>query len=362
MENQKDEKKGLFSKIINFFKSISRTIKTNPAISKTIIWTLSLLILFVSIGGGLIHKHRVETKRAFTLSDIDQEISFSKTGTEVRLAKQKRYKDMTIIPIKFDSGDKQSLNAKDYFVGIEARKGKPISSNITASLASFSTNGNMVLVLKGDLPKQPIQVLLRNDNNYSETNDGTGTYMNWGKEQKTKENVVAFTVNPKGNNLIKDKRINTDMRMQDLYASSFGDDQLKVLDKEKSKTDDKIKKLKNQKGEVKRQIKQLNKALDRKESDFELSRSDNNDDNDTGYDSKLDDEDYNSLESSDLSSSDMESLRNSKINTFDSIKDDIKDEERNLDAIHNKVKEVKNNTENMDKLTTISNNFKIINS
>ena len=58
----------------------------------------------------------------------------------------------------------------------------------------------------------------------------------------------------------------------------------------------------------------------------------------------------------------MESLRNSKINTFDSIKDDIKDEERNLDAIHNKVKEVKNNTENMDKLTTISNNFKIINS
>lgn len=76
----------------------------------------------------------------------------------------------------------------------------------------------------------------------------------------------------------------------------------------------------------------------------------------------MDDEDYNSLESSDLSSSDMESLRNSKINTFDSIKDDIKDEERNLDAIHNKVKEVKNNTENMDKLTTISNNFKIINS
>lgn len=42
----------------------------------------------------------------------------------------------------------------------------------------------MVLVLKGDLPKQPIQVLLRNDNNYSDSEESEGTYLNWGKEQK----------------------------------------------------------------------------------------------------------------------------------------------------------------------------------
>lgn len=362
MKNNKDEKKGLFSKILNFFKSISRTIKTNPAISKTIVWSLSLIILFVSIGGGLSHKHRVETKRALTLSDIDQEIEFSKTGTEVQLAKQKRYKDVTIIPIKFDSNAKQSLNAKDYFIGIEPQKGEELPSNISASLASFSSNGNMALVLKGDLPKQPIQILLRNDNNYSESSDGSGTYMNWGKEQKTKLNVVSFTVNPKGNNVSKDKRINSDMRMQDLYAVSFSDEQLKILTKEKKKTDSNLKKLKRQKNETERQIKQLNKALDRKENDFELSKTDNDDENDTGYESKLDDDDYNSLENSDLSSSDMESLRNSKINNYESINDDIKDEERNIKAINNKEKEVKDNTERMDKLTTISNRFKIIDS
>ncbi|HDG8789413.1 TPA: hypothetical protein PBT65_001714 [Staphylococcus aureus] len=361
MSDKKDDKDGLFSKIVNGIKSISRTIKNNPAISKTIIWTLSLLLLFVSIGGGLVHKHRVETKRAFTLSNIDQDIAFSLTGTEVQLAKQKRYKDVTIIPIKFDSGEKQSLNAKDYLVGLESKKGKPLK-NISASLASFSTNGNMVLVLKGDLPKQPIQVLLRNDNNYSDSEDSEGTYLNWGKEQKTKQNVVAFVINPKGNNLIKDKRINSGMTMSDLYSSAFGDAQLKLLDKERSKTEDKLSKLNNQKEEYTRQIKQLNKALDRKEEDFELSRTDNNEDDDTGYESKLDDDDYNSLENSDLSSSDMESLRNTKINKYDSSNDAIKDEKRNLDAIDNKEEEVKNDIKHMYELTTISHRFKIINS
>lgn len=361
MSEKKDDKVGLFSKFINGIKSVSRNIKNNPAISKTIIWTLSLLLLLISIGGGLVHKHRVETKRAFTLSNIDQDIAFSLTGTEVQLAKQKRYKDVTIIPIKFDSGEKQSLNAKDYLVGLETKKGKPLT-NISASLASFSTNGNMVLVLKGDLPKQPIQVLLRNDNNYSDSEESEGTYLNWGKEQKTKQNVVAFVINPKGNNLIKDKRINSDMTMSDLYSSAFGDAQLKILDKEKSKTSDKLSKLKKQKEEITRQIKQLNKVLDRKEKDFELSRTDNSDDNETGYESKLDDDDYNSLENSDLSSSDMESLRNTKINKYDSTIDAIKDEERNIDAINNKEEEVKNDIRHMNELTTISHRFKIINS
>lgn len=360
MKKKEDEKGGLFRNIINFFKSISRTIRTNPAISKTIVWTLSLLILTVSIGGGLIHKNRVETKRALTLSDIDQKISFSKTGTEVHLAKQKRYKNMTVVPIKFDSGDKQSLNAKDYLVGIEARKGDSLSPNVTASLASFSSNGNMSLVLKGDLPKKPIQILLRNDNNFTKSDEGTGTYMDWGKEQKTKQNVVAFTVNPKGNNISIDKRINSDMKMKDLYALSFGEEQIKILDKEKNKTNNKIESLRSNRDEIKRQIKQLNKALDRKESDFELSRPDNDDDNNTNYDSKLDDDDYNSLENTDLSSTDMESLRNKKINKYDSIVDDIDQEKDNLNAINNKVKQVKDNTDKMSELTTISNRFQII--
>lgn len=361
MNNKEEKNKSFFSKVLNIFKSGHRKITNNPAISKTFVWSISLLILFIAIGGGFIHKHKVELARAYNLSDIDQEISFSKTGTEVKLAKQKRYKNMTVIPIKFDNGDKQSLNAKDYFVGIESKDGDALSSNISASLASFSSDGNMALVLKGKLPKQPIQIILRNDNNFTEENDGSGTYMNWGKEQKTKLNVVAFTINPKGNNVKLDKRINSNMPMKDLYAMSFGDQKLNTLSKEKSKTEKKIKDLSRKKSEYHRQITQLNKALDKKENDFNLETIDNGDDTDTGYESKLKDSDYDNLEHSDLSSSDMKSERNTKVNNYDSIKDDIKDEERNLKAIGNKVKEEKEYTNKMEELTSISNRFKVIN-
>lgn len=361
MKKKKDEKNGIFSRLIRFFKSINKILRTNPAIYKTVVWSLSLIILFISIGGGFIHKHNVQTKRALTLSDIDQEISFSQTDTKVQLVKQKRYKDMTVIPIKFDSNDKQSLDAKDYLVGIEPREGNQLSKNISASLVSFSADGNMALVLKGDLPKQPLQILLRNDNNYSDTRDGNGTYMNWGKEQKTKLNVVAFTINPKGDNVEIDKRIESDMQMKDLYAASFGDAQLQELSKEKSKTQDKIKRLSEEKEEVERQIKQLNIALDRKEKDFELSSINHNDENDTGYESKLEDTDYDNLKKSDLSTSDMETVRNSRINRYNSLNDKLEDENRNLKGISNKKKEVENKIENMYELTTISNRYKIMN-
>lgn len=361
MDKKKDEKNGIFSKLISLFKSINKVLRTNPAISKTVVWSLSLVILIISIGGGFIHKHNVQTKRALTLSDVDQEISFSQTDTKVQLVEQKRYKDMTVIPIKFDSNDKQSLDAKDYFVGIEPREGNQLSNNISASLVSFSADGNMSLVLKGDLPKEPIQILLRNDNNYSDTKDGNGTYMNWGREQKTNLNVVAFTINPKGNNVKIDKRIESDMQMKDLYATSFGDQQLQELSKEKTKTQDKLKRLGEEKEEVERQIKQLNIALDRKEKDFELSSIDNNEDNDTGYESKLEDKDYDNLKKSDLSSSDMETVRNSRINRYNSLNDKIEDEDRNLKGISNKKKEVENKIDNMYELTTISNRYKIIN-
>ncbi|HDZ8777267.1 TPA: hypothetical protein RUV26_002472 [Staphylococcus aureus] len=360
MNSKNNKKAGVFTRIWDFFKAINHKIKTNPALSKTIVWTISLMILSISLIGGLHHKHKTELERAYRLSNIDQEISFSLTGTKVKLSEQKRYKDMTIIPIKFDSSDKQSLNANDYSIGIEPKKGDNLSSKISASIVSFSTNGSMVIALKGDLPKQPIQILLRNNNNFSENDDGNGTYMNWGKEQKTKLNVVAFTVNPRGENIKVDDRINSNMTMQNLYKSAFGDKKIATLTKEKEATNKKIQILKTKNDETHRQIVQLNKALDRKENDFELSSIKSSEENKTGYSSKLRDSDYDDLKKSDLSASDLEAERNKKINTYESTNDDIKDEDRNIKAIENKINEEKIYSEKIESLTTICQKFKIL--
>ncbi|WP_164672072.1 hypothetical protein, partial [Brevibacterium casei] len=92
-------KKGFISKVTDFFKSIRNTLLTHIVISRTVLLSLSIFLIFSSVTYGFIHKHNYDTKRANTVSDIDQELKFSQTGAEVKLKEQKRYGDMTVIPL-----------------------------------------------------------------------------------------------------------------------------------------------------------------------------------------------------------------------------------------------------------------------
>ncbi|WP_251522102.1 hypothetical protein [Staphylococcus sp. Marseille-Q6910] len=356
MSNErKDEKKGFFSKIKNLFKQIGDNLRTYRIISKTVMWILGFIILFVSIGGGYIHKYKHDVKQAMTLSDVKQELAFSQTGLEMSLNKQKRYKDMTVIPIKFENGEDQSVNAKDYITGIVSKKGQVPNKNISASFVSFGSSGEMALVLRGQLPKEPMQILLQNNKSFTTKNDGDGTVVMWGKEKKTKTNAVGFTINPKGNNVEKDSRINKDMTMSDLYATAFSDKQNQQLDKEEKNTENKLEKLKSKKSEYKRQIRQLNKALDKKTTNYKLDNDTSEDDETTSYRNTLDSKDYQDIKDTDLSNSNMKSVRNSIIQDKESLESDIDDEKQNLKGIDSQRKKLKEHTDKINDLTTISN-------
>ncbi|MCD8845150.1 hypothetical protein [Staphylococcus gallinarum] len=290
-----------------------------------------------------------------TVSNLDQELKFSQTGSEVKLHPQKRYKDMTVIPFKIDSGDKQSLNAKDYLVGLMNKDGK-INHTASASLVSFSSDGEMAIVLKGDYPKEPLQIILQNNNDFEQSESGEKYITIWGQDQKVKYNGVGFTVNPKGNNVKNDSRISQDMRMKDLYLVSKGDREYKKLDKEESNTKKRLKTYKKKQKENERQIMQLNEALHKDKDDFNKDES-SDDSSSTNYESTLSDSDYDNLEDSDLSTNDMKDIRSSHINELQNTKDSIKEEKRNLEGINNTRKQLDNLVSKMNDLTTLSNKY-----
>ncbi|MGC9650927.1 hypothetical protein ACO2FA_12680 [Staphylococcus warneri] len=77
------------------------------------------------------------------------------------------------------------------------------------------------MVIKGKLPKEPINVIIRNDSKFTSSNYGDGKILINGVEKEVDYNGVSFTINPKGNNVKQDKIINKDMRMSDLYTTAF---------------------------------------------------------------------------------------------------------------------------------------------
>lgn len=357
-KERKEKKKGIFKRILDIFKRIKYILRTQQVISKTVVWAISIFLIVGSITLGYIHKHNYETKQALTVSNLDQELKFAQTGSEVKLQPQKRYKDMTVIPFTIDGGDKQSLNAKDYLVGLMNRDGT-INHSASASLVSFSSDGEMAIVLKGDLPKEPLQIILRNYKDFEQSESGEKYITIWGQDQKVTYNGVGFTVNPKGNNVKKDSRISQDMKMKDLYLVSRGDKQYKKLDKDKANAEKRAATFKDKKKETERKIVQLNEALDRDKDDFKKDES-SDDSESTNYSTDsndISDEDYENLEDTDLSTTDMNDKRSSLINELETIKDDIDEEHKNLEGIKNTRKQLDDLVNNMNELTTLSNNY-----
>lgn len=360
MSSKRGEKSsGFFSNVKNFFRSIRRTFRANIVISKTFFWALAILLLVFSIVGGLIRKDKVQTERALTLSDINQEVAFTQTDVKVKLEEQKRYNDMTVIPLSFESNDSQSLDAKDYHVAIMPQDGKEISPDTKISIASFNTTGKMAIVLKGNLKKEPIQIILENKSNYLKDEDSKESYLTiWGKDTKVTYNGVAFTINPKGNNVKNDKRINQDMLMKDLYLTSFGDKEISKLDHEKSKKEDEDEVLNNKLHEYERRVQQLNKALKKDKNDFMLTNTTTS--NDEYISDSVDSYDYDNFDSSNLSSSDLESLRNENIRKVEQIKSDIKDVSQEIIGIENQKSTLNDTINKMNDLTTLSNDYEIL--
>lgn len=353
-------KKGFFSKVGSKFRDFRDFYWHRKIFARTITLGLALVLLISGFTFGKYHQSRELTKKAMTVSDTDQELAFSKTGSEVILDPQRKNKNMAVIPIQIKDTENLSFDAKDYKIFLKAADKKyPLPSNISASFAIFGSTGEAAVVLRGDLKNYPIQIMIRNDKNFEPSDDdsGSGTITFDGREQKVDYNGVAFTVNPKGKNVKQDDRIQPDMSMSDLYTVALGARQLDENTKSKKIGEEQLETAKAKKEETKRRIQELNNALGRDKDDYKLN--DKVDGSDDAVNGIVDEESVGDLDQLDLSSSDMESLRNSLISKLDTQNDDIESIEMSLKGVESDREKIEDTIDSMDSLVTLSNRYEV---
>lgn len=317
-------------------------------------------LIVIAIIYGWNHKNNVQYKRAMTISDLNQELQFSKTGSSLKLIEQKRYKDMTVIPIEISADDRQSLNAKEYLIGIMPLENgytkEELEKNVSANLVFFGTNGEGAIVLRGNLPKAPLQIILQNRSDFSDTNSGPGTLMIEGKESEVDYNGVAFTINPKGDNVKKDSKITPDMKMSDLYLTAIGDKQyakLKAQNKQSIKEEERLNK---QKTSIITSIQQMNNAIGKDKDDLSIDETVSSNNESTAV--TLDE--IEGFEDTNMDNADIESLRNEAVYKLEDVDSKIEDEKRNQDSINIEHKNLDEFVDKMYDLVSINDEYQII--
>lgn len=328
----------IFYEIKKAYQFIIRFVRTNLLINRLFFFLLLSVLTVGSIFLGHHHKAKDEYIKAMTVSDINQTIEFSKTGAKLKLEPQKRNKDLTVIPFRLENTESQSLDSKDYLVSLMPIQRKSLGKNINTSVLFFGVNGEGALVIKGKLPKEPINVIIRNDSKFTSSNSGDGKILINGVEQEVDYNGVSFTINPKGNNVKQDKTINKDMRMSDLYTTSFAKNQMETINKNYKKSVKKENNKRHELNEYAKRVKKMNKTLNRDENDMKYDNTEENTDNEETTISTTDLDDAQS--SSDISNTDLENYRNSALDKMANIKDEIENEEDTQKGLNTQAKQL----------------------
>lgn len=357
-KKRKDLGPGKLSKIKELYSKFRYEFRTNILFIRIFFTILTIFLFVFALSYGTYHKQAVQKERALTISDIDQEVEFSKTGNEVKLREQKRYKDMTVVPIEFASADEQTLDAKNYVVNIKGTANSKVPNNLSASLVFFGSDGKAAIVLKGDMQKAPLNIILEDKSKLKSDASGTSEIIMDGKPQKVEFNAVSFNINPKGENVKKDDKISQDMRMKDLFLTSFGDSQFDKLNHSIKQSKENTSELNDDKEEYQRRISQLNKATGKKKDDFDLDETvDDTSDSDTNStidDSKLD---YNKSE---MSTTDLKSVRNNLVNKIEDIDYELQTEKESLKGLKQEKKQLDELSSKMNDLTSMSNQYRIL--
>lgn len=350
--NRKDG--NLFQKIIRKIKlywyhissgyfKLSKLIKTNILNHRLFSILVCIGIVVLAFVLGEHHKNKEEYIKAMTVSDIKQSISFSQTGASFKLYPQKRNDDMTVLPFKLENIENQSTNAEDYKVTLMPIMRSELPKNIKTSIVFFGSTGEGAIAIKGDLPKEPIATIVTNNSDFASEQDdkGEGEITIAGKDTKVDYNGVGFTINAKANNVKKDKLINPDMSMSDLYYSLFAKKQLRDIEENFNKSKEKERQLKNEEASRIKDIKKANKALDRDENDVSYDNNeDTSDDSVVTSGSTM----AETINDTDTSNTDIKSLRNSTIDDLESIRGQIKSEQDYQEGTQIEAKKVENFT------------------
>lgn len=214
----------------------------NTLILRTVKLGIAFLMVVAGLTLGFLRINHTNYERAMRVSTSSAVLNFSKSGQEIKLRQVYRKGDLTIIPLKYTNSDSVSLNAKKYMVFVK-NVGNGRLPNINVSLASFGTSGIIAVVLRGNLPKHPLQIVVRNDAKLTSsssdtdtdgnddgatpvTNNGDGQIMLDGRAVDIDYDAISFTVNPKAANVKIGDKISEKMSMSDLYYYAYGKSQL----------------------------------------------------------------------------------------------------------------------------------------
>ena len=345
-------------------------LRSNTHLIRSLLIIVCLAGLMLTVLGGWHHSNVTKSDRAKRISELDQDLRFSKSGTEFKLLPQSRHGNMSIFPFKIDGADTANFDAKNYKVFVRQAGDEELPKRISGSIVMFGSNGYGAVVLRGDLKQQPMQIIVRNDKDYtgSDSDGGDGTIMLDGKETKIPYNAVAFTANPKGNNLKDKSKINKDMSFPELYAAAVGDSQRQSLLLDRKQAEKDLKNLEGRRSEMERRIAQLNKALGRDSNDMKYNTkvddNQNENTNNVFREGKFNEQEYENQvgsnpENSDLSNTDMDVVRNQLISQKESLDEDIDTQESNIKGVQSDLDDLDETIDSMDKLTTVSNKFGI---
>lgn len=214
----------------------------NTLILRTVKLGIAFLMVVAGLTLGFLRIHHTNYERAMRVSTTSTALNFSKSGQEIKLRQVYRKGDLTIIPLKYTNSDSVSLNAKNYKVFIK-NVGNGRLPNINVSLASFGNSGVIAVVLRGNLPKHPLQIVVRNDAKLTSsssdtdtdnddggattvTDSGDGQIMLDGRAVNIDYDAISFTINPKAANVKIGNKISEKMSMADLYYYAYGKSQL----------------------------------------------------------------------------------------------------------------------------------------
>lgn len=346
-------------------------IRSNLQTLRSILIIGCLGVMFLALLGGWNHSRVKQLNDAMKLSDLDQELTFSQSGVELKLLPPSKNGNMAVIPFKMNGGDETTVyDATNYKVFVRKAGKADLPEHISGSLVMLGTNGYGAVVLRGDLKQAPMQVIIRNDKDLTSKEDsdaGSGKIILDGKEVEVPYNAVAFTTNPKAENVKVKKQISKDMSYPELYKVAVADGQLLSLKRDEDQAKSDLKNAEERKAEMERRVRQLNNALGRDKDDYKYNtKADEESDtaSDVFREGKFDDSEYEGKvgsdpENSDLSNADMDTVRNELISQIDTINDDIETYKAQLKTVENNRDELQQTIDSMSDLSTVTNNFGI---
>ena len=341
-------------------KSVRIGFKNNVIWIRTVALAMSLFLILGGVAYGMNHSKQVELERAMTISDIDQDISFSLTSTTLSLQPQRINGDTVIMPFKFNNMKNMSTDADNYHVFLKYSDGTPIHPDVVVNIAIFGATSDGTLIIDGPLEQKPLQIAIRDDSNLGTGRAEKGPFMFDGVEIPVEFNAASFIVNPRAENLTVDEKILPDMSVEDLYMSAVGDRLVRHLDKDLETFEESKAESESLVEEYQRRLEQSNEALGLSPTDRERLDSDTTSGRYNSADIELDEETLNEIGDANLAAADMRTIRNAVLRELENEEANVKKMEENIESVELRKSELDDFIDSIDGITSIGTSYELM--